>query len=237
MANALGRTSGGRYIVPADWIIAFYFALGLIECILILRKPADVPTAGPTTVRSTAPAWRGIAAVAAQILVLAAILPLIELPFPRRYLPLDSNADPGNSQVLNEIAVSTGYSRADLSAFLKTDAAAVLLGRAMYPRYFSYAAAIQAPEDSLTSVGYPRLEFQFIGPPGDDIIVLSGPLPARFPNASDAVVLGCRQDRHIEALIIILHGPETMTYARAPGAPLACPLPPPTCDNNGNCGW
>jgi hypothetical protein len=29
LANAFGRTSGGRYGVPADWIIVMYFALGL----------------------------------------------------------------------------------------------------------------------------------------------------------------------------------------------------------------
>jgi hypothetical protein len=33
LANAFARTSGGRYIVPVDWVIYFYYAIGLIEVI------------------------------------------------------------------------------------------------------------------------------------------------------------------------------------------------------------
>ena len=31
LASALARTSGGRYIVPADWVIYFYYVLGLVQ--------------------------------------------------------------------------------------------------------------------------------------------------------------------------------------------------------------
>ena len=34
LANAFARTSGGRYLVPMDWIVLFYFALGLFQIIL-----------------------------------------------------------------------------------------------------------------------------------------------------------------------------------------------------------
>ena len=34
LANALGRTSGGRYIVPVDWIIILYFVIGLFQICL-----------------------------------------------------------------------------------------------------------------------------------------------------------------------------------------------------------
>ena len=33
LANAFARTSGGRYIVPVDWVIYFYYAIGLIEIV------------------------------------------------------------------------------------------------------------------------------------------------------------------------------------------------------------
>ena len=34
LANAFARTSGGRYLVPTDWIVLFYFALGLFQITL-----------------------------------------------------------------------------------------------------------------------------------------------------------------------------------------------------------
>lgn len=33
LSNTLGRTSGGRYIVPVDWVVLVYYLLGFIEVI------------------------------------------------------------------------------------------------------------------------------------------------------------------------------------------------------------
>ena len=31
LSNGIGRTSGGRYLVPAVWVIYFYFGVGLVQ--------------------------------------------------------------------------------------------------------------------------------------------------------------------------------------------------------------
>ena len=31
LSNALGRTSGSRYLVPTDWVVLFYFGVGLVQ--------------------------------------------------------------------------------------------------------------------------------------------------------------------------------------------------------------
>ena len=47
LSNALARTSGSRYLVPTDWVLLFYFALGIIQICrwigVFLRNPLEPP--------------------------------------------------------------------------------------------------------------------------------------------------------------------------------------------------
>ena len=37
LANSLSRTSGGRYLVPADWVVLIYYVLGLFTVAEIVK--------------------------------------------------------------------------------------------------------------------------------------------------------------------------------------------------------
>jgi hypothetical protein len=80
--------------------------------------------------------------------------------------------------------------------------------------------------------------FMLIGPHGGAHVLLPAAAPQAVPNASDAVVLGCRYEDQglnmISALAVVL--PEhAVGFGRSPAGALKCPLPEPTCDDNGNC--
>jgi hypothetical protein len=56
-----------------------------------------------------------------------------------------------------------------------------------------------------------------------------------FPNASDVIVLGCRQGQNFDALAVVVINEKTMVYVRQPASPLQCPLQTPVCNENHVC--
>ncbi len=232
-ANALGRTSGGRYIVPVDWILGFYLIIGLSEGykLATLGSTAIGPARKP-------PSWvpRPRALIPSLVLITAlGSMPLaIELPFPRRYAAANDPASIRLGPGIAESLARRGYTSALLSDFLSTDGATQAAGRLLYPRYFSRAAATHGAQDSLVVASFPHLEFSLIGPAGERIVVFPSDTVPRVENASDVLVLGCDQDRTLQAVIIISNSDE-MVYAREPALPLNCPVSTPVCDESGAC--
>ncbi|HET6845588.1 MAG TPA: hypothetical protein VFH29_02060, partial [Anaerolineales bacterium] len=91
-ANAVARTSGGRYLVPVDWILVCYFALGMAELVRVSSSLWDSRTeaiAAPASASAAAaPAWS-----TRQLLILPALfligglIPLAGMLYPLRYPP------------------------------------------------------------------------------------------------------------------------------------------------------
>jgi hypothetical protein len=234
LANAAGRTSGGRYIVPVDWIVAFYFAIGLSELLALFAGPRSTPEADSVSGAAPISSPKRVLAAGALILMLASLLPASELLFPTRYGRVTKGALL-DSRSFRELEPLTEYSRADIAAFLDKRRTVVLTGRALFPRYFSHRGATPGPEDALSQVDFPRTEFTLAGPAGSQTVLLSGPMPAEFPHAADVYVLGCRQDGYVDALLVIFYDPLKRAYERQPGSSLECPLEQFVCAENGNC--
>lgn len=242
-ANAIGRTSGGRYIVPVDWIVILYFAIGLIELFFILtnnrffRKPQ--PDSAPLAFAFSDNLPRAFMFVFA----LALILPLSEMLFPPAYPQLaktEGEKQISVSPAFLSATANIGYSEEQIVNFLKTDKRSILLnGRALYPRYFFPREVMQSPEDAIYNLAYPRLEFTLIGPDDRQTVLLASQNPVELQNTSDVFVLGCSQEsgnvRSVDAIAIIPYRPEQQVLMRQPLTPLQCPLPEMVCDNNANC--
>jgi hypothetical protein len=238
LSNALARTSGGRYLVPIDWILIFYYLLGIFQVITWLgnvmegkwdlfnraseNKPSDEKTSFSKSL--------GIVTI---LLIIGALLPLSET----LYLPRYQNADPLGMLAGNRSLVeATGLKMYDLDSFLQSPNADILVGRALYPRFYKmnqgeFAGAFY-PYHTL---GFPRTAFKLIGPAGEYSVVLPGDIPEYLPHASDVLVLGCQQPNYFDALVVIVLDGESTAYARRPEAPLQCPLQQPVCNNNSVC--
>lgn len=234
LANSIGRTSGGRYIVPVDWIIIFYFAVGLIEVCGIIFQPPMAKTINP--VAKTSSSAKSMTTVLSLVLFLGAIPLLIELPFPARPAPIGKEDSPVSPNFQGIISQSN-YSEKDISNFLKEENSILLTGQAMYPRYFNYRTTTRYTEGGLIRVEFPRLEFSLIGPKGTQAIVLYKQTPVQLPNNTNILVLGCKQKdlNYVDAIAIIVSAPANITHFRQSNPPLECPLQQPKCDNNGNC--
>jgi hypothetical protein len=243
LANAFARTSGGRYVVPIDWIVLFYFALGLFQIILWGMTLFGLKDAGETAiaqnnVERTPWTWEPLKKAPLVILFflfIGATLPLSEQVFPKRY--------PAQSQVeLFTLLEQKGYAQQ-----MGLDGATLLglsdqwpdfkivTGRALYPRYFSEDKGIPKNRYPYNAMGFPRIAFTMIGPGGSNYVILPQDDVPYFPNASDVIVLGCQEGANIDALAVVVIEEQTVVYVRQPLSPLQCPLQQPVCNENHVC--
>lgn len=241
LANSLARTSGGRYLVPVDWILVCYYAIALAELIRwgsLIFRPRTAPAAQPVPaiplagehLSSMRPMW-----ILAGLLLLGSLVPLAGVVHPLRYPP--QNASDLLGAISPQVA-SLDLRAKDVEAFLAQPTAVLLQGRVLYPRFYRQGKGVEFSPRPLDTLNYPRTVFDLIGPHGLAYVVLPGRAPDTLPNASDAVVLGCRYTDGnagwVSALAVVLPQP-AVAIGRSPAAPLICPLPDPVCDDNGNC--
>lgn len=240
VADALARTSGGRYLVPVDWIVVCYFGLGLAE---LLQLGGRLVAAGPSNgagVADAAPGarQRAFSGLLAPVLVFALIgglVPLAGIIYPPRYTPAEAS-----TVLAQELPVLSGLGlTADqVDSFMAQPGAVALYGRALYPRFYAQGTGEPVRYYPYREAAYPRTVFITIGPAGQVYTILPGPAPKALPNASDVLVLGCRgyiESYDVLDALAVMEPGKNAAYLRSPEAPLTCPLQTPVCSAGGAC--
>ncbi len=239
-ANGLARTSGGRYIVPIDWIVIFFFGVGLVVLLEALdaffKKPA-IPTDTATTpiqLTKTQPWGVRVFAVLAGIGLIGGLIPFSQTLHPQRYQPRSAN------ELLGEIEPFLSASTLDrksVEQFLESENADLLHGAALYPRFLHQDHGFPSWPPYSTA-GYPRTIFVLIGPqPIFYTTILYGPIREYLPHNHDILVLGCHRTEDMkdffDALLVVVD--KEVVYTVQPERPLACPVQEPVCNNNKKC--
>jgi hypothetical protein len=251
-ANSLARTSGGRYVVPVDWILVAYYCVALAELVhatrallrgkttvtpgLPVREPARTRRVLDSTVSGFAQFAAHLLPILASVLLVGALVPLAGVLYPRRYVRAD------NAILLQKLEgdVVESSARQDLAAFMQQPGAVIVQGRALYPLFYRWGQGEPTRYAPYHAREYPRLVFVLIGPQGTRHVILAASQPPMIPNAADVIVLGC-QGREagydiIHAIVVTAESADLRAVLeRNPQAPLKCPLPEPVCDNNHNC--
>ncbi|MBI5965089.1 MAG: hypothetical protein HY863_16535 [Chloroflexi bacterium] len=248
LANALARTSGGRYIVPADWVVIFYFALGLLQIILWgltlfkLEANSDEQKIIHDKEFRTPWTWEPLKKIPWIILLFLFIgssLPLSETLFPKRY-PAQTQAELLTLLDEKGYLQEMGFDKPTIQTFSdQWGDFSILNGRAIYPRLLMENKGEPKNIYPYLVLAYPRMGFTLIGPQGTNYVILpEDKLKGKslyFPNASDVIVLGCRQGQNFDALAVVVINEKTMVYVRQPVSPLQCPLQTPVCNENHVC--
>ena len=215
LANAFARTSGGRYLVPMDWIVLFYFALGLFQIILwgmtLFGFKDDRDMENISTVQNgvdgTSWTWKPLKKAPWIILIflfIGTFIPLSEQFFPRRY-PAQTQTELLALLDQEGYLQEMGFDRAVLDTFSnQSPAFRVINGRALYPRYFGENEGIPKDHYPYSVMGFPRVAFMMIGPNGENSVILPQDEVLYFPNASDVIVLGCQEGAYIDALAVVV---------------------------------
>jgi hypothetical protein len=239
--NSIGFTSGGRYIVPIDWLILIFFMAGLLQLVAWFLQwmgflPASYAMIEEQVVEHK-PAFNSasvvqVAGALTLTFMLGALIPLTDVLFEKRYQGQEPAA---LLSALEEQGwlVQADFEKEDLSDFLKDPQARILEGRVLYPRY--YLAGVGEPKLNPPYMTYdhPRLAFTLIGPtmPAGLGVVLAGEIPSLALHMADVVVIGCAdplfEASSINAIAVIVKTGSTDVLYREPSAPLQCPLQEP----------
>jgi len=238
ISNALARTSGGRYLVPIDWIISIYFLMGVFWLIIWLANAMgikwelfSVPAQQDIPQQIPARNLWSVIAILAALFGLGSLIPLSENLHPPRY----QNVDVTQTLIDHEQEIAkAGISATDIDLFLKNSNAELLIGRILYPRYYPMDRG-EFLFDPFVTMGFPRTAFTLIGPEGEQGVILPGDSPKYFPHAIDALILGCKEEKYLDALAVILLDENGAIYTRAPKSALQCPLKQPVCNSNRVC--
>jgi len=249
-ANSLARTSGGRYVVPVDWILFLFFGIGLwflVEAASMFFKRQA--SAGGSALEESQPAagvwhnshWAARAAGTVAFFVLAGgLIPLSQHIHPKRYQSETQEA------LLNRMEVllpQVGLEKQTVADFLQQDNAVIVQGAALYPRHLGYRVGFPSWYP-YSSADYPRTIFTLIGPQERHATTsLFGPPPEFLPHNSDVIVLACKWElgdlytfgaEIFDALLVALPD-EQIIYRVEPERLFECPVAPPVCDDKASC--
>jgi len=191
-SNALGRTSGSRYLLPVDWTLYFYFLLALVllyESGTHLRstlpeeqKPALDQLSGQK--RRPLP-WTVSAGL---LLILGASIPIINLSFPELYTH-QVQSETKNALLSSPLFNSNKDLTAQSELLVKKRSAQLFKGRMLYPRYRDFV--LNGKEGLILTVLRPELTEVFFSFDTDDLTYLEA--------GQEIIVLGCQREGYVEA--------------------------------------
>jgi len=233
LSTALVSDSGGRYIVPVDWIVLFYFGTGLLRTacwgsILVGIRIAGI--SGPRATCTEIPIPTGLLLMLPFFLYVLSMT-ILDQAIPQRYL-YPSRPEVLERLIQNDLLVRTDIDVQTLDRFLEHPDARAVFGMNLYPRFFRQNQGLH--RDIFIDQPYPRLAFKMITSSREEyaLIPLSEP-PATFPHGAHVIVIGCRNvDRaglwYLDALFVVIYAnpdhPAIYTRNPASSSPLACPL-------------
>ncbi|HSQ26912.1 MAG TPA: glycosyltransferase family 39 protein [Anaerolineales bacterium] len=234
LLNAFFRNSGGRYILPVDWIPIVYLSIGLTDLstrLLQKIRGVDMPAIlAETTSENQAPKHKSAVlrtppfyGLSVLILLFASLIPFTEKAFAQRYTP----------DMQNKLTASLLQSdmlkpdqRSALEDFL-TNGGAIVSGRALYPRFFREFLGEPGSNNPFGPRPYPRIGFYLAGPQHSALLLPATSKPAYFPHASDVLVYQCSADEVFAVAVFDESSEVHAFYMRSPlPLNLGCPFLP-----------
>jgi hypothetical protein len=234
LSVSVGRLSGWRFILPADWITLIYYSIGLMQFYHILRSVTNQAVSIPfqeSKILNTVPSLKRFSLIGSALFFLSIgiVLTKGQEIFAHRYpAKTTSQLKEDYSRITQTIRSSVGNVRLD--SFLNTNGAVIAYGQALNP---SFLAADKEGLDDSWPVYYfwpsykpkpfSRIIFNLAGPKSAGVILPMESPPSRFPDGADVIVIGClAESGEINALAVLIQGALPIHY-------LSEPFPIPTC--------
>lgn len=193
LTAAVGRYSGWRFILPADWMIYFYFCCGVFEFVFWFRSRfIEIAVLESTEARNVTGILHRKKLLWNVLLILFILLgwaPPFSGIIPDQ-LKINSTAE--NQALIRQIGEHYGGVYADLSTEVSQQDWDVINGRTIYPRWFKAG-------DGLTSANpwvvneirdFNRLSFVLLNEKNRDVILPLRQPPEAVPHRTDCFVVG-----------------------------------------------
>ncbi len=226
LSNTVSMVSGGRYIIPVDWVLPAYFAVGLAGLVTwLFRMEPEYESKSLKTPGDPKRLWLQLAV----ILVVASLPMTLSLLIPKQFKPED------NVAVLEEIRSlqadwPAGYSASDLDSLAASADGSFKTGWAMFPRWMKTGQGDTAGQGSaFSALPFDHLSFSMIS---DDVYPFDAVLPVDqsiepLPNASKVILAGCKTEAYFDAAVMIVLEPSPRVFMRKDPGSFTCPLPQP----------
>jgi len=236
LSVSIGRLSGWRFILPADWITLIYYAIGLMQFYQLLRSFAHQqakPNLQEDKLQNAFQPLKRSSLIGFTLFFLSIGMALTkgqEL-FSWRY-PEKSMLQLKEDYNRITNVMSSSLTSPNVDDFLKTDGAVIVYGQALNPYFLP---ANDRELDNSWSVYYfwpsykprpfPRVIFNLNGPESAGVVLPMESPPASFPDGADVIVVGClAESGEIQALSVLIQGPSPIHYISDPILTLACPF-------------
>lgn len=235
LANSLARNSGWRYLMPIDWVVLVYFAIGLLVLLGWLNRLAGFNRTPMNAeglqivVQPVTPAhkesWYTGVLLTILFLAVGLLLPLSDTLIPQRFTaqsPLDLFARAQQAGIVLE--------RDAIRQFLNSPNHYINYGLGLYPRFYPANTGEPQPNLPLIDRPYPRFTLSIVA--SDTFFTVILPMTQSmdsFPHGEEVIVLGCIDSREpfIDAYAVAVLSDPPMIYWRDPAVKLVCPLPKP----------
>ena len=225
------RSSGGRYVVPMNWIpmlLLAYFCILMLEKGMLSTDIEGMPEASVNrSVRSVIP------------VMLAFCLFFTSMVLFEKFMPATVTAAPeGDLAVLKERLAD--HSEIDWDKVEQQQADELMMirhGIALYPRFYYFRVGEHSAFGSQSWREYSRLSFYLINKDEQGAAMAEYMLPhteviSKFPQNSTIRTISCKTDKGYEdVLAVTLDTPDgkVYTYVRDPLPEFSCPVPEPVC--------
>ncbi len=237
LANSLARNSGWRYLVPMDWVVLVYFAMGLLVLLSWVldwlgvyssRTWQPVLSEATNVIQQPVGRRKGWSAVlfGAIFLLIGLSLPLNKTLIPDRYPPV-------NLQALLEKINDSGLriDKKDFREFVNSPNAYLNYGMGLYPRFYPANQGEPQPNLPLKGRPYPRFTLTIVAWDTFYTVLLPMEEPmAYFPHGEEVIVIGCRDTREpfIDAYAVVVLSDPPQVFQRSGETALLCPLAQPS---------
>lgn len=218
LGTAVSRYSGWRYDFPADWVPYFYFGIGFAEIILMVAAgfgAREITNHENVQERHPVP-----------MPVYFALFALIgSLPWMAEKMSTPRYTDQSPAFLTAQIAsVPNAPQPPNVQVFLSQPEAFLETGRVLYPRFFTRDRGLfsSTPWPAYQVRDFPRVGFLLINQSVVQAVFPSREIPEPFPQAADAIMLGCKKDGYVEVRLIAFPKQDAVLLS----APLSEPCSP-----------
>lgn len=208
-ANALGRTSGSRYLLPADWTVWLYWLLGIYAILASFRSPLKTLPLSEYH-RGKKSTW----SIALVLFLAGALLPIVNLAYPKLYTQTDKFEN------FKRLPLDLVYEEIELTPervenLLMKPGSEVVYGKMIYLRY---------GDNWLTnSRGY---IFEVLSPGFTEVFLPTYEPPLEpIPSGEDVVAIGCKRAGYLEAYLAYLPSQNRLLHLGFPWEDSFCDTP------------
>jgi 4-amino-4-deoxy-L-arabinose transferase-like glycosyltransferase len=195
--NALVRSSGWRFSLPADWTILVYYSIALSY---LPSKIKLDETHAPQS--DLAPASVANKPFPGMIIFLILLLAGASVPIAERLIPTRDFSDFTNNAE-ESLVDGNIISSSEFETFLEQEDAVFYSGVALYPRYIVPGSRAHLANTPPKEIRY--LHFWLIDEGDHQIVFPTENPPNTFPHTSPVSIMGCKQEDYILAWAIVLH--------------------------------